>query len=172
MMLFAGISAQAQDQHIITIGGSVYAGGRSGAILEYKVKKDANGDRETDANGDPIIDKDKNNNPLDGGEGTTNVTIYEGTIGTTENLEIGLGCVFGGGYGPLATVRFSNVTIKGGTILNSVYGGGEIAAIGEGETDAPIDKVPIFRRVVKQGHTNVLMYKGDVGRNVFGGGRG
>ena len=31
------------DDHIITIGGSVYAGGRSGAILEYKVKKNADG---------------------------------------------------------------------------------------------------------------------------------
>lgn len=172
LLQFGMPQAFADDDHIITIGGSVYAGGRSGAILEYKVKKDANGNVETDTNGDPIIDKDKNNNPLDGGKGTTNVTIYEGTIGTTENLEIGLGCVFGGGYGPLANVRFSNVIIKGGTILNSVYGGGEIAAIGEGETDAPIDKVPIFKRVTKQGHTNVLIYKGDVGRNVFGGGRG
>lgn len=179
MMLLTVIPVRGQEQqvesHIITIGGSVYAGGRSGAILEYKVKKNADGSVQKDADGDPIIDVDekKEGQPLlDGGEGTTNVTIYEGTIGTTENLEKGLGCVFGGGYGPLATVRFSNVTIKGGTILNSVYGGGEIAAVGEGETDAPIDKVPIFRRVVKQGHTNVLMYKGDVGRNVFGGGRG
>ena len=134
MMLLAvipvrGQEQQAESQHIITIGGSVYAGGRSGAILEYKVKKNADGSVQKDANGDPIIDVDehKEDRPLlDGGEGTTNVTIYEGTIGTTENLEKGLGCVFGGGYGPLATVRFSNVTIKGGTILNSVYGGGEI----------------------------------------------
>ena len=179
MMLFAVIPVQGQEQqvesHIITIGGSVYAGGRSGAILEYKVKKNADGSVQKDAYGDPIIDVDehKEDRPLlDGGEGTTNLTIYEGTIGTTENLEKGLGCVFGGGYGPLANVRFSNVTIKGGTILNSVYGGGEIAAVGEGETDAPIDKVPVFKRVTKQGHTNVLMYKGEVGRNVFGGGRG
>lgn len=133
----------------ITIGGSVYGGGLKGAI----------------------------NIRTEGGEevaesGTTSVTIYEGEIGSADVLEDGLGNVFGGGFGPAARVIHTTVKMYGGTVWNSLYGGGEIAAVGIGYMDPPIDKIPRLNHVERQGTTLVEMYRGDVLRNVFGGGRG
>ena len=159
--------ALADDPPRITIGGSVYGGGRQGAILENKEKKDADGNRVLDTNGDPEIE-------IVGGTdaGKTFVTIYEGVIGSEEALEDGNGNVFGGGFGPAATVMHTSVKMYGGTIWNSLHGGGEIAAVGRGFMDPPIDKIPILNHVEKQGSTTVMLYGGQVKRNVFGGGRG
>ena len=142
----------------VIIGGNVYGGGRRGAILEKKEL--------TDANGDPKI--------IVGGEdaGHTNVRIYDGVIGNEETVERGMGNVFGAGFGARANVRFTSVKMYGGTVKNSLYGGGEIAAVGKGVTREPIDKVPIFEKVIQQGGTTVELYKGHVERDVFGGGRG
>ena len=150
----------------VIIGGNVYGGGRRGAILEKKELTDANGDPILDDNGDPKI--------IVGGEdaGHTNVRIYDGVIGNEETVERGMGNVFGAGFGARANVRFTSVKMYGGTVKNSLYGGGEIAAVGKGVTREPIDKVPIFEKVIQQGGTTVELYKGHVERDVFGGGRG
>lgn len=135
----------------ITIGGSVYGGGLRGAI-----------NVQTDGNGAEVA-----------GSGSTSVTIYEGEIGSSEAVAAGNGNVFGGGFGPAARVLNTSVTIYGGKIWNSLYGGGEIAAVGIGVMGKPIDeRVPILKRVERQGSTTVTLYKGEVLRDVFGGGRG
>ena len=155
MMLFAATTAIGQETstHIITIGGSVYGGGRKGAILESKVITSGT---------------------LTGGEGagSTTVVFYEGTIGNDETVEHGMGNIFGGGYGPAARVMKTKVQMFGGTVTNSLYGGGEIAAVGWGVMDPPIDKIPILREVKRQGTASVELYRGHVMRDVFGGGRG
>ena len=100
----------------------------------------------------------------DAGEYVENLN-YEGKTG---DLLKDNGNLFGAGYGQGASVDKTDVILYGGTIRNSMYGGGEIAALGRGEvnpggTTANID-VP--------GSTSVEMFGGLVVGNVFGGGRG
>lgn len=90
---------------------------------------------------------------------------YEGSTGELlkEN-----GNVFGGGFGEGATVDNTDVTLYDGTIRNSLYGGGEIAAIGRGSVND--DK--ISATIEQAGSTLIHMYGGLVAGDVFGGGRG
>ena len=76
------------------------------------------------------------------------------------------GNIFGSGYDDMSTVDVANVTLYGGTIRNSVFGGGEIATVGRGtKTNNTIS-------ISKAGQTHIYMYNGNVLRNVFGGGKG
>ena len=95
-------------------------------------------------------------------------TYYDKTgkvwLGSNSLLEAG--SLYGGGYIDNSSVDVSNVTMYGGQVRNSIFGGGEIAAVGRA---VMIDGKPTF---YKAGKTNVKMYEGNVDRNVFGGGRG
>ena len=84
------------------------------------------------------------------------------------------GCIFGGGYIDNSSVDVTNVKMYGGTVRNSVFGGGEIAAIGRGiiHASGQDNSVRTLQGIYKAGKTNVELYEGDVHRNVFGGGRG
>ena len=70
-------------------------------------------------------------------DGNTYVVINKGHVGSaTKDIDEDNGFVFGGGKGSainpmLANVKFnSTVTISGGYVHNSVFGGGEIASVG------------------------------------------
>ena len=141
-----------EDAPKVTIGGSVYGGGKMGAILDTD-----------DFNSVDVTYP---------GAGRTEVIIHNAIIGTDETVERGMGNVFGGGFGPAARVMHSKVQMFDGVIRNSLYGGGEIAAVGHGVMDPPIDKVPRLNEVKRQGSATVEMYHGHVERDVFGGGRG
>ena len=82
------------------------------------------------------------------------------------------GNAFGGGYDDLSSVDYTNVKMYGGTIRNSLHGGGEIATIGRGTTRQSTGVVRELDQVYKNGKTHVEMYNGHVLRNVFGGGKG
>ena len=84
------------------------------------------------------------------------------------------GCIFGGGYIDNSSVDVSNVKMYGGHVRNSLFGGGEIAAVGRGVIIATgqDNSVRTLKGIYKAGKTNVTLYEGDVHRNVFGGGRG
>lgn len=84
------------------------------------------------------------------------------------------GNIFGGGYVDNSSVDGSNVTMYGGHVRNSLFGGGEIAAVGRGVIVASGEKNSIrnLQGIYKAGHTSVKLYEGFVHRNVFGGGRG
>lgn len=83
------------------------------------------------------------------------------------------GNVFGGGYSDNAIADFSRVNINGGHIRNSVYGGGEVAAIGRGEAlETPENAIRVLKGIYKTGSTEVNIYSGHIMRNVFGGGKG
>ena len=84
------------------------------------------------------------------------------------------GNIFGGGYVDNSSVDESNVTMYGGHVRNSLFGGGEIAAVGRGVIVASGEKNSIrnLQGIYKAGHTSVKLYEGFVHRNVFGGGRG
>ena len=85
-----------------------------------------------------------------------------------ENRLYDSGCVFGGGYIDNSNVDNTRVTMLGGYVRNSLFGGGEIAAVGRGETNSDRS----LRGIYKAGTTSVHMYDGHVFRDVFGGGRG
>ena len=122
--------------------------------------------------------------------GTANVYVYNGFVGYTyeedstykeklddETAEDGVGKnnldeagnVFGGGYVANSYVDVSNVYMYGGTVRNSLYGGGEIGPIGRGTVKGQESGHAL---ISKAGETHIYMYKGAVKRNVFGGGRG
>lgn len=103
------------------------------------------------------------------GEGT-----YEPNLKLSSRDELNLlddnGNLYGGGYDEGGFVHHSFVNIYGGVVRNSVYGGGEIAAIGEGEMMSPGSYQ--LKKIIVPGSSNVFMHGGLVERNVFGGGRG
>ena len=84
------------------------------------------------------------------------------------------GCIFGGGYIDNSSVDVANVKMYGGVVRNSLFGGGEIAAIGRGviEATGQDNSSRTLKGIYKAGRTNVDLFEGDVHRNVFGGGRG
>ncbi len=84
------------------------------------------------------------------------------------------GCIFGGGYIDNSSVDLSHVFMYGGHVRNSLFGGGEIAAIGRGVISATGENnsVRTLQGIYKAGQSNVTLYEGHVHRNVFGGGRG
>ncbi len=84
------------------------------------------------------------------------------------------GNLFGGGYDDNSSVDFTNVTVWGGLIRNSIFGGGEIATIGRGKTreTGTDNKERVLDAIYKAGGTHIEMYNGHVKRNIFGGGKG
>ena len=91
-------------------------------------------------------------------------------------LDLG-GNIFGGGYVANSYVDRSHVTMMGGIVRGSLYGGGEIGPIGRGTVHA--DSIAKYSASVKNGaaiykggETHVYLWDGHVMRDVFGGGRG
>ena len=87
------------------------------------------------------------------------------------------GNVFGGGYVANSYVDRSYVTMYGGIVRGSLYGGGEVGPIGrgtvkEGATAPTGTFINANAKIYLGGETNVYMYDGHVMRDVFGGGRG
>ncbi|MBE6259624.1 MAG: hypothetical protein E7107_02195 [Prevotella sp.] len=91
-----------------------------------------------------------------------------------KNRLVGCGNVYGGGYDDNSSVDITNVTLWGGIIRNSVFGGGEIATIGRGATEESGDanSERVLKAIYKAGETHIYMYNGHVLHNVFGGGKG
>ncbi len=140
-------------------------------------------------------------NAYAGGEGgsvlgNAYITLNNGYIGYTYNTEteayeekvndetwtdhVGLdrlsdcGNIFGGGYDDNSSVDNSFVTMWGGTVRNSVFGGGEIATIGRGKVkqSGEDNKVRELDVVYQFGGTHIEIYNGHIKRNIFGGGKG
>ena len=148
-------------------------------------------------NGVPAIQR----NAYGGGEGgsvygTSNLTINNGYIGyrykntsetavpnyeyvpelddnTPNAIELA-GNAFGGGYVINSFVDSTNVTMYGGTLRGSLYGGGELGPIGRGtmKSGATGGFTNGNAHIYQGGTTYVKLYDGHVLRNVFGGGRG
>ena len=106
------------------------------------------------------------------GSGCYQEKLHDETwYGDQHNRLYDSGCLFGGGYIDNSSVDHTEVRMYGGTVRNSLFGGGEIAAIGRG-TVTGIDKIRTLTGIYKAGSTLVGMHDGWVKRNVFGGGRG
>ena len=111
------------------------------------------------------------------GEGETPVYKYVEELddGKPNAIEMA-GNLFGGGYVVNSYVDNANVTMYGGTLRGSLYGGGELGTIGAGTTKNDFSSetgiVNGDVRVFRAGKTHIKMFDGHVKRNVFGGGRG
>ena len=97
----------------------------------------------------------------------------DGNFIPNTNLE-NSGNIFGGGYIDNSSVDITNVEVYGGVVRNSVFGGGEIAAIGRGDVYGENDESPLrtLKGIYKAGKTKVNIYGGWTKRNVFAGGKG
>ena len=82
------------------------------------------------------------------------------------------GNLYGAGFGGGATVDRSEVYMYGGYIRNGLYGGGEIAAVGIGDTRLNSKGLHELNSITRAGDTHIYMYGGSVIGNIFGGGRG
>ena len=150
----------------------------------------------TFASGLPTVQR----NAYGGGEGgavygTAHLTLYNGYVGyqynnTTKKYEEKIeddtkttpntflqdaGCIFGGGYIDNSYVDKTSVHLYDGYVRGSVFGGGEIAAIGRGrinKTTSGGRTILALDSIFRPGKTNIEMYGAHIGRNVYGGGRG
>jgi hypothetical protein len=82
------------------------------------------------------------------------------------------GNVFGAGYDDKSLSDYTDVSIWGGWIRGSLYGGGEIATVGRGKTNNLTGLDRDIQSIDRAGGTHVEMYNGHVLRHVFGGGKG
>ena len=101
--------------------------------------------------------------------------IEDDTQTTPNTLLTDAGCMFGGGYIDDSSVDKTRVTLYGGHVRGSVFGGGEIAAIGRGSMTRQTGggkTIYELEGLYRPGKTNIEMYGGQVHRNVYGGGRG
>ncbi len=154
---------------------NAYAGGEGGAVygtgnitvnngyIGYVYNADGTDDTETTA-----IDERYEENITDyswkdsEGNYIPNTNLYDS------------GCVFGGGYVDNSSVDYTHVNMYGGHVRNSLFGGGEVAAIGRGLITASgaNNATRTLKGIYKAGKTNLEMFGGHVHRDVFGGGRG
>ena len=94
--------------------------------------------------------------------------------GIGRNYLVEHGNLFGGGYDDGSYADTTIVVVYDGYIRNSVYGGGEIAAVGRGETQesGTSNSVRQLKGIYKAGKSSATIYGGHIHRNVFGGGKG
>ena len=155
---------------IPSITRNVYGGGEGGAIY---------GDAYVTVN-NGYIGYRYNPNGTDT-EATTDINEkYEAELDDAtpgDNLLDKGGNVFGGGYVANSYVDRSYVTMYGGIVRGSLYGGGEVGPIGrgtvkEGAASPEGTFINANAKIYKGGQANVYLYDGHVMRDVFGGGRG
>ena len=98
--------------------------------------------------------------------------LTDDDLGSLDNA----GNIFGGGYVANSYTDASEVTMYGGNVRGSLYGGGEIGPIGRGTVAADSTTTGAWvndaAKIYKGGSTQVTLYGGHVMRDVFGGGRG
>ena len=158
-----------------TVERNAYAGGEGGAVIgtaKITVNNGFIGYRYLYHNTDNVTD---NGTHLDRYKEKLNDETYTKSPSDSIGWLVDKGNVFGGGYDDKSNVDHSYVTIWGGMIRNSVYGGGEIATIGRGTTKQSSDASNSVREldeITMPGSTNVTIYSGKILQNVFGGGKG
>ena len=172
---------------IPTIERNVYGGGEGGAVYGTSNVKMLNGYvgyRFFDAVAK--LEKYKNNpvaayETVTTGTGESQWTGYyqeklhdETSTGDGTNGLYDSGNIFGGGYVVNSFVDNTNVTMYGGSVRGSLYGGGELGPIGRGSMkDNASDGFENGKaQIYLGGTTHVKLFDGHVLRNVFGGGRG
>jgi hypothetical protein len=100
--------------------------------------------------------------------------IQDETKATPNTFLTDAGCLFGGGYIDNSSVDKTKVSIYGGHVRGSAFGGGEVAAIGRGDMKLKEGSSSVYelKGIYRPGKTDIEMFGGHVHRNVYGGGRG
>lgn len=141
------------DAHIY---GSTYGGGENGHVL---------GNAETNI----------------GGSFTMTIDGVETTVPASNNVLIGTknstldGNVFGGGQGSVSALTAGvvggnvNLSIQGGHMLGSVYGGGQIASVGTHFVNADDENYGKMQTGTGHGCLTVDLTGGTIEQNVYGG---
>ncbi len=165
--------SQAEDS-TTTIYGNVYGGGEIASVGSYSYAT-------TDDNtlSEPIKVGDVNG-MLEDNTGKATISITGGTIGQNSLADTN-GNVFGGclgmagpTYSGYSFVNNSEVTLNGGTVYGSIFGGGENGHIFH-DTDVKVKSgtvgIPLHDKVIadlSDAEKDNMIYRG----NVYGGGRG
>ena len=161
-----------------TIYGNVYGGGEIASVGYYSYATQAQADAfNTTHPTEPMAEGDVNG-VLEDNTGLATILITGGTIGQATSSDT-KGHVFGGclgrageGYSGYSFVNNSDVTLQGGTVYGSIFGGGENGhvmhntdvKIKSGTVGIALDKTNLPDASLN----NSIVYKG----NVYGGGRG
>ncbi|MBO6125150.1 MAG: hypothetical protein J6P55_04735 [Bacteroidaceae bacterium] len=149
---------------------NAYGGGEGGAVFGTAHLKMNNGYVGYEYNG-----SGSDNASTTGIDERYEEKIEDNTQPIPNTLLTDAGCLFGGGYIDNSSVDKTEVSIYGGHVRGSAFGGGEIAAIGRGSiSQSTVDGKTTYTLdgIYRPGKTNIEMFGGQVHRNVFGGGRG
>ncbi len=161
-----------------TIYGNVYGGGELASVGSYNYATPAEASTySTSHPSEPMTEGDVLS-VLEAGTGLATILITGGTIGQNTSTDTH-GNVFGGCLGKAGTtfsgysfVNNSDVTLQGGTVYGSIFGGGENGhvftdtdvKIKSGSVGIALDKTSLPDANLN----NNMIYRG----NVYGGGRG
>ena len=122
-------------------------------------------------------------------DGSTNIVVNSGTIGTPKEGETvyggaTYGNIYGGGFGSDTDVRIglvkgnTEVTVNGGTILHNVYGGGAYGSVGTYTYKTTAANAVIDTHTENTGKATIKIKGGTIGTDghnngmVFGSSRG
>jgi hypothetical protein len=162
-----------------TVEWNAYGGGEKGGVIGTAYVKMYNGyvgyrylGSDAVITGSDEVQTDDDETPIDERyiEKVDDETVANGG----KNSLIEHGNLFGSGFDDGSYVDNTDVSVYGGYIRNSVYGGGEIAAVGRGETkeSGTDNSMRVLKGIWKGGSTKVSIFSGHVLQNVFGGGKG
>ena len=169
------------------IMGNVYGGGEFGAVTGYHTTEGKNYGTEISITGGTIGTEITSTTPV---KETIATPTYDDDY-TPSDVKYTFGSVFGGGYGTEAEIDDvteskdayllgaivtdnTSISMSGAHVRGSVYGGGELAAIG-GNTNVNISGGKIGRDEVYGGtgdNRGYVKFGGITMGNVFGGGKG
>ena len=120
-------------------------------------------------------------------DGSTNIVVNSGTIGTEGEGGATYGNIYGGGYGSSDNVRIglvtgnTNVTVNGGNVLHNIYGGGAYGSVGTYTYASDAASAAISGRpegAENTGKATIRIIGGTIGTNghengmIFGASRG
>ena len=167
---------------------NVYGGGEFGAVTGYRTTDGKNYGTEIIINGGTIGTEITGSTPV---KATIATPVYNKAGDSPSTVKYTFGSVFGGGYGTEAEIGTITVNadanklgalvadstyinMTSGLVRASVYGGGEVAAVG-GNTNVNISGGKIGRDEVYGKSTTepgLVKFGGGEMGNVFGGGKG
>ena len=162
-----------------TVEWNAYGGGEKGGVIGTAYLTMYNGyvgyrylGSDAVITGSDVVQTDDSTTPIDERyiEKVDDETVANGG----RNSLIEHGNLFGSGFDDGSYVDNTDVSLYGGYVRNSVYGGGEIAAVGRGETkeSGTDNSIRVLKGIWKGGSTKVSIFSGHVLQNVFGGGKG